>query len=277
MASINWKEHPLAIATISIVATITIVVSLYKEVILPTHIKSYLNDISELESKIKKLEMSILNDLNEQNSKIENHKNNELVNLSNLKKIHLADLDKLNANYELANKGLIECNDSLSSYIVKNKALSERISDFENSQIFITENPYPSGLGSIRIGDPLSKIKKIFNINSYPNVKVEIKNNPSYVTVSNGHGFFNDITYYLDEKSPDLIITHINFSAGFSGILPDDDFLALLENAFGKADSNPKEGYYSWNANFDTNIYVFPYLSSSYLLFSNRYTPRLWP
>jgi len=166
-------------------------------------------------------------------------------------------------------------NNLLASLKNENQALSKQLINMEASNIFITENPYPAGIDQVRIGDKLTKITEIYNKNNFPEASVEIEDDKRYVTVRNANSAFRYITYFINEKKPELTISHISFS-GFSMENESSDILQeRIISAFGRPDTNPHGNLYTWESAFNTTI--FKLHKDSYILMERGYAPGYWP
>jgi hypothetical protein len=147
--------------------------------------------------------------------------------------------------------------------------LDRKLSDAQHSNLFSFGNPYPVGLGQVRVGDPISSVAAV-----YPENAIN-KNENSYWSVNDQHKLFNNITYYFDEKVPKSPITHILFSIVYP-VTADDAFLqGKLVEALGTPKQEHKKGFFSWST--QAKAVVYKYSSNSFILMDKNHSLGMWP
>lgn len=147
--------------------------------------------------------------------------------------------------------------------------LERKLSQAQHANLFVFGSPYPTGLGQIKVGDPISSLDNI-----YPTTLIEKQEN-SYWSINDQHKIFNRITYYYDEKLPQHPITHILFNIGYP-ITIDNAFLqSKLIEVLGVPKRWQSKGYYSWNTQAKVNVYKSD--ESSFMVMDEGARPGYWP
>lgn len=147
--------------------------------------------------------------------------------------------------------------------------LDRRLFQAQHANLFSIGNPYPVGVGQIRVGDPISNIAAI-----YPEIAIK-KNENGYWSIEDRHKIFSYITYYFDESQPKNPITHIRFSAAYSDEISDDFLQEKLIESFGGARHWKRKGFFSWKTS--ANVVVYKNDNKSYLVMQDDSRPGFWP
>jgi len=120
--SIDWKNHPVVIAALASAGTLALTLTIGKEVILPTYLQSYSNEIADLKKTAAVHEA-------------------ELKTLRGEKTQLIVEKSSLDQRLSTSQKKLFES---------------------EKANLFLGSTGYPVGLAAVRVGDPASKVEAIF-------------------------------------------------------------------------------------------------------------------
>lgn len=107
----------------------------------------------------------------------------------------------------------------------KLQQIKSQLAIAQNANLFIHDDPYPVGLGNLRIGDPIENLIAIYG-------EKEVHKKDGFWSVDNKHSIFVDVTYYFNYESPKKEITHILFRTNVN-FEKKNDLQAILENTFG--------------------------------------------
>jgi len=143
--------------------------------------------------------------------------------------------------------------------------LERKLSAAQLPNLFFVGDPYPAGLGRVRVGDPISRVAAV-----YPDSA--ITKYEGYWTVEDQHAVFNHIAYYFDEKRRDNSITAIMFHVAYptSSVKLQDKLVASL--------GAPKEwhgGNFSWATR--DKVTVFKSVNAYFVLMREGRVPGDWP
>ncbi|WP_429234110.1 coiled-coil domain-containing protein [Aeromonas salmonicida] len=238
--SSNWKEHPIVVAAVAVSGTIALAVLLIKEVILPTHTAALTNQISSLSA-----EVSSLREDKESTKKT---------------------ISILQENISSLNKDISR---NQHSHLEKISDLEDKLTQAQLANLFSFGNPYPSGLGVVRIGDSIEKV-----LTTYPESSVE-KDNNGYWTVKDQHKIFNRIVYYYDKKHSHNQISHISFTVRYPLTINEKLLQEKLIEALGTPKEWSMEDFFSWNT--QAGVTLFKDSNDGFLLMRNDYFPGYWP
>ncbi|HEX5330428.1 hypothetical protein [Sulfuricurvum sp.] len=97
------------------------------------------------------------------------------------------DVDKI-PSYE---KQIKEDKVKISELNKKLKQSESQLAITQNANLFTRDDPYPVGLGKIRIGDSIENLITIYGVES-------LEKKDGYWTIKNVNSIFNDITYYYN-------------------------------------------------------------------------------
>jgi len=224
----SWKDHPLVVASIAVAGTIALAVLLVKDVILPTQTATLTNQVASLTSRVASLSAEV--------SSLRESKADADKKVARLQ-TQLADLDR-------------------------------KHSEAQHANLFSFGNPYPVGLGQVKVGDPISSLAAV-----YPEKIIE-KNENGYWSINNQHKVFAHITYYYDEKAPKSPITHILFSIGYTVTVRDAFLQGKLVESLGAPKQWKRKGYFSWAT--QAKITVYKSDSMSFILMKESSQPGTW-
>jgi hypothetical protein len=84
------------------------------------------------------------------------------------------------------------------------KAALVRVRSLETPNLLTPGNPYPVGLGLVKLGQPITDLEK-----AYPGAK--LKKEDRYWELEDFHSVFSSVVYYFEPKSNDMKITFIVF------------------------------------------------------------------
>lgn len=240
--SSSWKEHPIVVAAIAVSGTIALAVLLIKEVIIPTHTAALTNKISSLSAEVSSLHQD---------------KENSSKTIYTLK-------EKI-STFER------ELSSDKQKYLEQIAKLEEKLTQAQLANLFSFGNPYPSGLGLVRVGDSIQKV-----LMTYPEDVIG-KDNDGYYTIKDQHKIFNHIVYYYDKKDPNNKISHISFSVRYPYSINDTLLQEKLVETLGTPKEWSRKGYYSWDTGAGAGATVFKDDKYGYILMSHDYFPGYWP
>ncbi|WOS41262.1 hypothetical protein [Xanthomonas rydalmerensis] len=159
----------------------------------------------------------------------------------------------------------------ISAFKSKISSLEQDLVDARAANIFSAENPYPNGLGLVRIG-----MKKDEIIRAYPDAKIEISpNDPDIVTVNLADSPFERVTYHLSDKTDDAKISHISFDMPMFRSKYSGDFLyKKLVEAFGQPSKDSTNNDFMWL--IGNNYSIFAHGKDNYVLMLRGSQPIFW-
>ena len=146
-----------------------------------------------------------------------------------------------------------------------------RVKALEQSNLFSLGNPYPVGLGLVKIGQSVNDLEK-----AHPGAKIE--KSSRYWTLREFHSVFTDVSYYFEEGTADKKITFINMRTSVRA-RDDGNFLQnkLLE-VLGPPTEVPVANFARWDlAASKLAVYFDPRMVPSYMIMREGYTPNMWP
>lgn len=227
----DWRSHPVIVASGSAAATFLITLAVFTQLVSPT--------------QTAKLEIELLK-LKDAEEKINN-----------------------------ANKTLEAQNNQLASETkmlrAETAALQQELVESKAANLFITGNPYPIGLGLVRIGMPRSEIEKV-----YSGQKIESSSDhPEIVSVSLTNSPFERVAFYLTDKTKSATISHISFNTPLLDSKYSSDFLhrKLVEN-FGAPSKESTPKISMWKVGTSYSIFEDDY--GGYVLMRRGAQPAFW-
>lgn len=161
------------------------------------------------------------------------------------------DVDKI-PGYE---KQIDEDNVKIDELNKKLQQIESQLTVAQNANLFTHDDPYPIGLGKLRIGDSIDNLITMYG-------EKDLEKKEGFWTIKNAHSFFDEITYYYNDESPKKEITHINFESNID-IKKKNSLQEILENKFG-APIRLKNDCYAWNL---PNGLIYKIGSFSYILY----------
>lgn len=175
------------------------------------------------------------------------NKNAELQNQLSAEKARNLNIDKLKQAYRSLNN---KYNDIRHDLLVA-----------ENKNVFSGKNPYPIGVGHVKLGDSVDKI-----ILNYDSNSIELEKDKRYYAVYNQHNVFKSIYYFFNgNKTVEGIIfdcaeknDRYNWGqqSAPSGVCEKYGLLNILTREFGQPSSQTVSGQvkYLWNINSEYHI-----------------------
>ena len=226
----EWKSNPVIVAGGSAAATILLCIAIVTQIVIPT--------------QTAKLEI-------------------EALKAKDASRGLQAELDAA----QKSNNTLERKKSSLSTEVA---SLKRQLLEARVGSIFNAGNPYPTGLGLVRIGAPIDEVRKHFLSNQIetdpdrPEVlKVNLQNSP-----------FIWATYSFDKQDPRQRIAHASFTLDYRQNFGDYLLPNKITEAIGPPVENPRRGYYRWTETAGVSIYL---LDSSYMIMAPSFSPAVWP
>lgn len=161
------------------------------------------------------------------------------------------DVDKI-PSYE---KKIDEDNVKIDELNKKLQQIETQLAIAQNANLFTQDDPYPIGLGKLRIGDSIENL-----ITYYGEKNLEKKD--GFWIIKNIHSVFNQIIYYYNDESPKKEITHIYFEKAID-LKRKKSLQEILENKFGTP-IRLKNDCYAWNL---SNGLIYKINDVSYILY----------
>lgn len=234
----EWRNHPVIVASGSAAATFLLCLAIFTQLVEPTQ-----NAKLEIELlKMKDANQQLTNSINSANQL-----NNSLVAGNSRKDKELFAL-----------KGKVSL-------------LQQELIDAKAENLFAPGNPYPSGLGLVRIGMNRSDIAK-----AYQGFKIESDpDGPSIVTVYLVNSPFERVSYHLSDKTESAKITHLSFDMPLFQSKYSKDFLyKKLVESFGVPSKNSTNSDFMWPVG---NTYsLFSHGKDNYVLMRRGDVPVFW-
>ncbi|HZF71673.1 hypothetical protein [Sulfuricurvum sp.] len=161
------------------------------------------------------------------------------------------DVDKI-PGYE---KQIKEDNVKIDELNKKLQQIESQLAIAQNANLFTHDDPYPIGLGKLRIGDSIDNLIAIYG-------EKDLEKKEGFWIIKNIHSVFNRVIYYYNDESPKKEITHIYFETGidFRG---KKSLHEILENKFG-APIRLKNDNYTWKL---SNGLIYLIGDFSYILY----------
>lgn len=131
------------------------------------------------------------------------------------------DVDKI-PSYE---KQIKEDNVKIDELNNKLQQVESQLVIAQNANLFMYDDPYPIGLGKLRIGDSIDNMIMIYG-------EKDIEKKDGFWSVDNKHSKFTHVTYYFNDESPKKEITHILFRTDVDFKMK-NSLQEILENKFG--------------------------------------------
>lgn len=234
----EWRNHPIIVASGSAAATLLFCIAIFTQIVSPT--------------QNAKLEIELLK-LNDANQKLAHS---------------IASITKKN---KLLTSEVVRKNKGVTSLEAKVSSLEQELIDARANSVFTPGNPYPNGLGLIRIGMKKNEIATI-----YSGLKIEIDlDDPDTVTVNLVNSPFERVTYHLSNKSDEATISHVSFHMPTFDSKYSDDFLfkKLVEN-FGQPSKESTKKAFMWSVGSSYSLYANG--KNNYVLMRRGQEPIFW-
>lgn len=145
--------------------------------------------------------------------------------------------------------------------------------------LFKKGDPYPYDRGSVRIGDPVSRLREAYS-------DQEVVDSKLYFSVDFSPSSL-ETTYYFDRKSPNREITHLLISSKSETHRVGEKYISRpliganvikqkLTEALGQPKIFEKEGQYYWELATENIVVYLKDDSDSYLIMRSGYSPGSW-
>lgn len=226
----EWKNNPVIVAGGSAAAAILLCTALATQIVIPT--------------QTAKLEIEVLK------------------------------TKDVSRNLETELKTIQETLHSLES---KNASLTAQVNELDKQlfearlgALFSPGNPYPFGLGLIRLGAPINEVRKHF---SDSQIEIDV-DRPELLKVNLENSPFIWAMYTFDKKDPEQKIDRISFILDYRKDFADDFLHKKIIEAIGSPNENPKRGYYKWHHFVGASIYL---INDSYIIMNPLFVPITWP
>lgn len=233
----DWKSHPIAVAAASAVATSVFFIGLGTQVVIPTQTAKLEIENLKLRETLKSQEGRIEAGLREKSSLSEKAKAAEAQVSARDKKISV---------------------------------LERELADARALNLFQPGNAYPLELDVVRLGAPLSDLKRAYPTEA---TKFEDERHRAVVTLTGSP--FGEAWYYYARKDEKKKIIHIVFwldqKKGYSGEFLEERLVAAL----GKPLEQPRPNHQHWRVGRDVSVYKMD--RESYSIMQSRFEPALWP
>ena len=224
----TFSRNSVYVAGGTVVALLTILIPIYKEVLLPNQLASANFEIEELRRQLK----ARSSELEEAKANIEKEK--ELSQKKDIEKKE--ELHELKAKSEQIEADL--------------KKANAEILEIKMGNLFIEGSSYPATLDDIKVGQNIEIVESLF-----PNEEIEKSEYNDYWNVEIEHPFFKRITFYFDNRTS--LIYQILYSADFirTEESASEKFLQKhLEKRFGTP-IKISEKHFMWKANERLTIF----------------------
>lgn len=225
----DWKNNPIIVAAGAVAATALLSITIFKEIVIPTQTARF-----EIEAlKAKDSERNIQ-----------------------------AEFEKEKAQRIAFERKITELN-------AKINLLDEQLKEIREGEIFQIENPYPIGLGVVRVGSPAKEIYKYFSKD-----KIEInEKKPEEITVTLGNSPFSSVHFSTEKNDSEKRIAHISFFLDYKKKFKKDFLEKKIIQALGRPSQNPEENYYRWSDSAGVSVYL---IDETYMLMKPKYQPAIW-
>lgn len=225
----DWKSSPVIVAGGSAAAATLLCITVFTQIVVPTQTAQLENEALKAAEKARQLQ----------------------------------ERDKATSNL-------------LASYKTKNLALERQVSSLSKEilaarlgSLFPLGNPYPSGLGRVKVGSPISALQEEYRglqITPDPDdptkEKVELKNSP-----------FDSISYSYEAKDSAKRVIHISFHLKNEWDYEDSFMLKHIVEALGPATHQQGKSNFMWDLEGGSNAFL---LGNTYMVMTDNVQPLLW-
>jgi hypothetical protein len=176
VTSMSWKDHPLAVASVSIAGTTALILTVMFSAVIPTWLRSKDNEIAAKEAQIGDL-------------------NGRMVNL---------EAEPTRLKNELGELG-----GQLKKMESENIKLRRDLDKLSTDKLFSMDDVYPRGFRGVRIGDRIDLVTQVYG------GEAVIKDEYDWITVlfKKPHPF-SSIAYYYDQNAKVKTVRSILFVFG---------------------------------------------------------------
>lgn len=247
----DWKQHPIYIAVATAVATVGIMVLLFKEVLLPTQIKTIENELVELRKQRTEESAAVV-------SKADQH----AKEIAALKSSHQYELSRLSKT-----KSAVDA--QLSKESQARSTLSAELASVALKDMFTEKNPLPLGFRRIALRDPLDTIRQ-----KYLELSLLFPADDKLVAFKLNHKVFTQITFYAGRKKDNDAgkVGHITLQIANKDIA--SSLIDTLTTTFGKPTKETTSSA-SWANIANHSLYVSRGKSPRYFLMPVGFNPVL--
>ncbi len=145
-----------------------------------------------------------------------------------------------------------------------------RVKALEQPNLFSLGNPYPVGLGLVKIGQSVDDVEKAY-------VGAKIKKETRYWTLKDFHSVFTSVTYHFGEDSAAKKITFISFvpAGGRDNNFLINKLVEVLGPPTDAANPNNSSGWRIDNAKL--GVYFDTQVVTSYMIMNLDFYSSWWP
>lgn len=185
---VDWKNNPLMVAGGSAAATIVLCITVFTQIVLPTQTAKLENDALRARERTRELEDAA-------------KKHSETV------------------------RALSSKNENLEKQV---KRLASELLDLRQGDLFSYQDPFPKGLGSIRLNALTSEIDRV-----YAGRKIQLhSDDPTVIKVAIDNSPFGEVSYSYKEFGAQRKIVHIAFSLRDRWSVSNNSSAYLLDNTY---------------------------------------------
>lgn len=199
----SWIDHPLHAAAVTMVSTVTVLVLIYKEVLLPTQLATSTYRIESLEREVKAAQTERDSYIAALNKEKESHAVTDVALTREIAQV-AEKYDALKADH---------------------KNLQTDYAQLQLGSLFSNGSPYPSAYKAIAVGDPIDKVQQLYGEKS-------IEKSDAYWATKIEHPYFGSATYYFTEEEKPSIY-QILYMARYDANVQPGFFQDQLTRAFG--------------------------------------------
>jgi hypothetical protein len=144
------------------------------------------------------------------------------------------------------------------------------ISELQKSYLFYPNSYYPTGLGSVRIGDDISLLKKYFKDDQIKWLDTE--NDDLTATATNTNSYFYTASYDYNRTTKKIV--SITFNTKSYGTQDDEFLFKKLSDVAGAPVKSRGDEIYRWRFADGVDTYLFS--RGTYEIMLNTYAPLIW-
>lgn len=224
----SWKDNPVIVAAGAATATLTVTITAFLQVVMPTREVDLKNKIGAQEVAQAKLQASLA-----------------------ARESEVRDL-----------QAKLAAGDSRAA------VLHSELRAALTAQLFNSNDPYPNGLRSVRVGEPVDVVRKV-----YPHAATA-KPTDGVVVLKDYHPVFSTVSFFYDADDPKKLISHIVFEVKSGDAYPPDFLQRKLRDALGPPRIGSKPEHAAWIK--ERGASVFKGEDRSYLIVGEGILPKWW-
>ncbi len=226
----GWKENPVIVAGGSVAATALFCIAVVNQIVIPTQTAKLETEILKAKDTLRNLEEDLAAERNR-------------------------------------NEGLLSKISLLSSQVV---TLGKQLMEARIGALFGPGNPYPTGLGVVRIGTPIDEVR-----NNFPSSQIEtIFDQPDILIVNLNNSPFRYIQYSFYKKDSRKRIASATFTIDHDKEFGDNFLPNKVTEAIGSPVEQPQRGYYRWPDTAGVKVYL---VDDTYMIMAPGFAPAVWP